>query len=233
MDPVWHPSPNFGQRRLGQDPDMILLHHTAMRSWQDALARLCDPKHEVSAHYLITASGIVYQMVDEKDRAWHAGQGSWGALQDINSHSIGIEIDNAGPTAGNPPFTAPQMTSLVRLLETIRRRWNIPPERVIGHSDTAPERKTDPGPKFDWTQLARLGHAVDAGSTSAMQVNVEKFRALCTTIGYADDLDDQTRLSALRLRFRPGVTGPLDGRDMAIAADIAARFAVDRNPPRP
>ena len=104
---VWHPSPNFGPRRDGLTPTLIVLHFTAMNSAQAALDRLCDPSCEVSAHYLVKGDGAVWQMVQEQDRAWHAGAGEWGGLNDINSRSIGIELDNRG----DHPFSHLQMTA--------------------------------------------------------------------------------------------------------------------------
>ena len=152
---ILHPSPNFGARRGGVRPHLIVLHYTAMQSCDAALARLCDPAHEVSAHYLISRAGALYQLVDEAERAWHAGAGRWGDCTDINSASIGIEIDNDG----HSPFAAAAMTTLEGLLPAIMARWSIGPEGVLGHADTAPGRKIDPGPRFDWARLERLGLA--------------------------------------------------------------------------
>lgn len=127
-----------------------------MQSAQSAVERLCDPACEVSAHYLIDAQGAVIQMVDEEMRAWHAGAGVWGGQGDVNSRSIGVEMDNDGTC----PFTAAQMDALEPLLHGIMARWSIPASGVIGHSDMAPGRKFDPGPRFDWARLARQGLAV-------------------------------------------------------------------------
>jgi len=138
-----------------------------MQSAGDALERLSDPAYEVSAHYLIARDGTVYQLVDEELRAWHAGAGQWGAITDINSHSIGIELDNDGAS----PFAAPMMAALELLLKAIMHRWSISPSGVLAHSDTAPLRKIDPGPRFDWARLARQGLGqqarVDPGTDNA------------------------------------------------------------------
>lgn len=150
-----HPSPNFGERREGARPSLILLHYTAMDSAAAACARLCDPAAEVSAHYLIDYDGTVMSLVAEDARAWHAGAGSWGEIEDVNSYSIGIELQNTG----FEPFGALQMDALERLLRQIMGRWGIGPESVIGHEDTAPGRKIDPGPRFDWARLNRQGLA--------------------------------------------------------------------------
>src|SRR6188472_1452321 len=146
-------SPNFGPRRDGLLPDMIVLHYTAMLTAEAALARLCDPAAEVSAHYLVAEDGRVWRLVDEHARAWHAGAGSWRGQGDVNSRSIGIELANPGPLADFPPFPEPQMAALEALLDGVMARWRIPAAGVVAHSDIAPGRKADPGPKFDWRRL--------------------------------------------------------------------------------
>lgn len=126
-----------------------------MDSASAALQRLCDPLVEVSAHYLIGDDGRCWQLVAEAQRAWHAGAGQWCGLDDINSRSIGIELDNRG----DHPFAEPQMVALETLLAEIMARWSIPAQGVIGHSDMAPGRKFDPGPWFDWSRLGDQGLA--------------------------------------------------------------------------
>lgn len=145
-------SPNFGQRRGGAKPSIIVLHYTAMTTIDAAIERLCDPIREVSAHYIISRKGEVTQLVEEGKRAWHAGKSNWRGIEDVNSHSIGIELDNSG----FEPFSEPLMNALEPLLKEIMSRWNIEFRNVIGHEDCAPGRKFDPGPKFDWQRLAYL-----------------------------------------------------------------------------
>ena len=221
----WHPSPNHGARRGGVLPDMVVLHYTAMDSAEAALERLCDPQAEVSAHYLICERGRLWQLVGEAGRAWHAGAGRWGAVDDVNSASIGIELANRG----DHPFPEPQMRALEALLAGVMDRWRILPERVIGHSDMAPERKLDPGRRFDWRRLARAGQSVwpDAASGVAGPPDAARFRALAGRIGYDMRAGDAALLAALRLRFRPWGRGPLAAADMGVAADLARRFPVD------
>lgn len=122
-----------------------------MESAQAACARLCDPEAEVSAHYLVDYDGTVMSLVAEDKRAWHAGAGAWGEITDVNSHSIGIELQNTG----FEPFGELQMAALEVLIAGIMERWGIKPEAVIGHQDSAPGRKIDPGPRFDWARLNR------------------------------------------------------------------------------
>ena len=221
-----HPSPNFGARRDGALPDMVVLHYTAMESATAACERLCSPDHEVSAHYLISEVGEVFSLVEEAQRAWHAGAGRWGAVTDVNSRSIGIEMANTGFA----PFAEPQMAALEELLAGIMRRWAIPPMRIIGHSDMAPGRKVDPGARFDWYRLAMAGLSIWPTADSRQFHNsgiVETLRAL----GMTADCDDETLLAAFRLRYRPwmsGASGGPDEVDLAMATDLASRFPVDQ-----
>lgn len=210
---------------------MIVLHYTAMDSAQAALARLSAPEFEVSAHYLIGQQGEITQLVEEQDRAWHAGAGAWGACCDINSHSIGIELDNTGKT----PFSAPQMARLEGLMADIMARWHIAPARVIGHSDMAPLRKGDPGARFDWHRLARGGLSVwpCPDTRWEAEVSMERFLAAAQGFGYPADVAPDAVLAAFRLRFRPAATGPLDGVDLMRISDLARRFPVDQAPCNP
>ncbi|WP_233494744.1 N-acetylmuramoyl-L-alanine amidase [Ruegeria sp. A3M17] len=212
LAPIWHPSPNFGPRRDGLKPSLIVLHYTAMNSAQEALDRLCDPVHEVSAHYLIGNDGTLWQLLLEEDRAWHAGAGEWHGQSDINSRSIGIELDNTG----KHPFSERQMQRLEKLLDKIMHRWTIQPNGVIGHSDMAPGRKFDPGPRFDWLRLERNALAAPRGCGDCQQyVSQARFRTLAQAAGFSADIDDETLLSAVRLRYRPWGAGPLQQADFA------------------
>lgn len=223
--PLAHPSPNFGARREGARPSLVVLHYTAMASAEDALARLSDPACEVSAHYLIAEDGRVYQLVDEAERAWHAGAGSWGATRDVNSASIGIELANPG----NAPFAAPLVAALEDLLADILTRHRIPPERVIAHSDCAPGRKADPGARFDWRRLALGGLSVwPESATTGGMADPAAFLADLRGFGYGAEVAPDLLLAAFRLRFRPGAGGPLSAADAAAAADLARRYPVDR-----
>ncbi|WP_298847268.1 N-acetylmuramoyl-L-alanine amidase [uncultured Ruegeria sp.] len=214
VTPIWHPSPNFGERRDGLKPSLVVIHYTAMHSAQAALDRLCDPEAEVSAHYLIGSDGNVWQMVREKDRAWHAGAGEWRGRTDINSRSIGIELDNSGQV----PFSEPQMAALENLLSDIQGRLGIHPWNVIGHSDMAPQRKLDPGPKFDWDRLTRrrlgVGPVVLKGiSLDEMPPDEKHFAFIAMRAGYPEARTEDL-LKAFRNRFSPTRRGPLSKKDM-------------------
>lgn len=152
-------SPNFGKRRNGVKPSLIVLHYTGMKTAEEALARLCDPAAEVSAHYMVYEDGRVVQLVDEAMRAWHAGVSCWGEITDVNSYSIGIEMVNPGHEFGYRAFPRAQIDAVKALCRDIMARWDITPEGVLGHSDVAPERKQDPGELFPWDELEAEGLA--------------------------------------------------------------------------
>ncbi len=161
-------------------------------------------------------------MVPEPMRAWHAGAGEWCGLGDINSRSIGIELDSNGIS----PFSEPLMAALEPLLASLLAAWRIGPEGVIGHSDMAPGRKIDPGRRFDWKRLARQGLAVWSDAVGDA-VDERQFRADATAFGYGD-MDDALLLDVVRMRFRPWAPkaqdGPLNGDDCAVMADLAKRY---------
>lgn len=158
MDLIPAPSPNFDARKA--PPDMVVLHYTGMPTGEEALARLRDPRGKVSAHYLIEEDGRVFSLVAEARRAWHSGVSFWKGERDINAVSIGIELVNPGHEWGYRAFPEPQIGVLIELIGDIRSRWEIPDARILGHSDVAPERKTDPGELFAWKRLAEAGHGL-------------------------------------------------------------------------
>lgn len=205
-----YPSPNHGERRGGLRPELVVIHYTAMATCAEALERLCDPVAEVSAHWLISEDGETIALVPEERRAWHAGAGEWAGAGDVNSRSIGVELANPG----DRPFAEPQMAALERLLAGILARWSIPPRGVIAHSDMAPTRKGDPGPRFDWRRLALQGLSVwpERGEPG-------DFRADLRAFGYPE-APDEALLTAFRLRFRPWARGALDDTDRALAAGL-------------
>src|SRR5665213_1969784 len=179
------PSPNHAPR-TGM-VDMLVLHYTGMRNAAEALDRLCSPEAAVSAHYLIEEDGVVWRLVPELRRAWHAGVASWRGRTDVNGASIGIELVNPGHEHGYCDFPEAQMAALETLCRDILARHAIPARHVLGHSDVAPQRKQDPGERFDWARLARAGVGLwpieRAGTRDAG--DIDDVQRLLAAIGYA------------------------------------------------
>jgi N-acetylmuramoyl-L-alanine amidase len=136
-------SPNFSKR--SKLIEYAILHFTEM-PFEGSLARLCDKAYEVSAHYLIKEDGEMFQLVDDKNVAWHAGVSSWCGQDKLNQNSIGIELDNLG----DREFSKVQMNSCIELCKILAKKYDILAENFIGHSDVAPARKIDPGIFIDW-----------------------------------------------------------------------------------
>ncbi len=152
-----HPSPNIDERRRGLAPTLLILHYTGLPTVERSIEVLADPRGKVSCHYVVALDGRITQMVAEGKRGWHAGVSMWHGETDINSASIGIEIQNAGHDAGQPAFPALQMMAVRDLCLDIIGRNAIPPQGILAHSDVAPARKKDPGERFDWPWLAHAG----------------------------------------------------------------------------
>ena len=179
------PSANYGDRRNGRDPDMIVLHYTGMADGRMAVHRLTTTGTEVSAHYIVHEDGRIIQSVQEVKRAWHAGASAWAGETDINSCSIGIEIINGGHDYGLPAYPLRQVAAVIALCKGIIIRRNIARNRVLGHSDISPGRKQDPGEKFPWVLLAASGVGqyvtpakIEAGPTMAVGAAGDNVRAL-------------------------------------------------------
>jgi N-acetylmuramoyl-L-alanine amidase len=214
-------SPNFGPRRDGKRADAIILHYTGMRTGEAAEAWLCNPESEVSSHYIAHEDGRIVQMVREGDRAWHAGAGSWHGETDMNSRSVGIEIVNSGHILGYEDFPDRQIEAVIDLCRGVSLRHNVPPERVLAHSDIAPARKADPGEKFPWRRLAAsgIGHFVEPFPVREGRVlmqgsvgdAVERLQSMLALYGYGVEIsgtfDDMTRLAAIAFQrhFRPAL----------------------------
>lgn len=145
----WVGTVNFNLRK----PDYVIIHHTAQDSMAQTLRTFTMTNTQVSAHYVIGRDGKTYQMLNDYLRAWHAGNARWGKVNDMNSHSIGIELDNNGSEL----FLPVQINSLLRLLDTLKANYNIPQANFIGHADIAPTRKQDPSVHFPWKILADRG----------------------------------------------------------------------------
>lgn len=228
---IERPSPNFGSRAAGKRPDLLILHYTGMIDTKAALDRLTDPRSKVSAHYLVDEDGTVFRLVDESMRAWHAGVACWEGESDVNSRSIGIELVNPGHEFGYRPFPEGQIASLIELAGDIVGRHAIRPWHVLGHSDVAPERKTDPGELFPWQRLARAGIGLfpEAAPTPDRAMSVMQVQETLREIGYdpppSGIMDDRTRtiVTAFQRHWRASlIDGLADARCCAILRQIAA-----------
>ncbi len=232
-----HPSPNHAARR-GKTADSIVLHYTGMADEAAALARLCDPAAEVSAHYFIAEDGAVLQLVAETRRAWHAGQSYWAGETDMNSASIGIEIQNAGHAFGAPAYPKAQIEAVIALCRDIARRHAIAPQRILAHSDIAPGRKIDPGEYFPWDRLAAAGvgryvrpHAIGDDvplAPGAAGEKVEALQRMLAAYGYdvivgPYDVKTEQAVAAFQRHFRPArVDGKADRSTIETLRDLLA-----------
>lgn len=229
-------SPNYSNR--SKEIKYIILHYTEL-PLGEALRRLCDPIAEVSSHYLLGASGEIFQLVDDADKAWHAGKSFWKGEEALNDNSIGIEIDNLG----NGDFTPEQMSSCIELCNLLSKRYNIDPSRVIGHSDIAPDRKIDPGIFFNWQKLADNGLGIwpsmEYSSSAEVLLNfgdtgkkVEKMQQNLKLLGYKIDItgkfDDQTNcvVRAFQSHFNPAV---IRKKGINFYQDYSSKYSWDRS----
>lgn len=210
-------SPNFNDRTL--PITMLVLHYTEMKPVETALEKLCDPDAGVSAHYLISEEGVVTRLVPEEKRAWHAGASYWRGHKDVNSASVGIELDHPGHALGYREFSEAQFEALVPLVARIVKEYDIPRANVVAHSDVAPARKIDPGELFPWERLAEYGLCLERpkklelgdpfDNDGAFYLALERF-------GY-DITDGHKAVEAFQRRWRPEkIDGEIDGQVRAI-----------------
>ncbi|RDC62359.1 N-acetylmuramoyl-L-alanine amidase [Adhaeribacter pallidiroseus] len=209
MSDLWVGATNFNSRK----PNFVIIHHTAQSSTAQTLQTFTQPRTQVSAHYVIGRDGKIYHMLNDYLRAWHAGIAKWGNTTDVNSSSIGIELDNNG----SEPFAEPQISSLLKLLATLKKAYNIPTSNFIGHSDIAPTRKNDPSAIFPWQQLAQQGFGLwyDADAltsnrpadSSAISILPDLADTTLTAVALADTLllpaDSLVSQDSVPLHFNP------------------------------
>ena len=238
------PSANFNERL--HPLDMLVLHYTGMKDGPSALARMQEDKEpRVSAHYMVEEDGRVFALVPEDKRAWQAGRSWWRGNEDLNSRSIGIEIVNPGHEWGYRPFPEPQIAAVLELCRGILSRWPIPQNRIVAHSDIAPDRKEDPGELFPWKRFAEAGvglwpepqrpepwmmHGAEMGDAG---VTVEGLQRDLATIGYrisvtgVFDAATAAVVRAFQRRWRPmRVDGVGDVDTIVLANSVAALAAV-------
>jgi len=223
-------SPNHDERPADEPIDTLILHYTGMQTAREAIDRLCDPDAKVSSHYVVDEDGTVLRLVPEDRRAWHAGVSFWRGHGVLNGRSIGIEIVNPGHEWGYRDFPALQMAAVCDLCLAILSRHRIPARNVVAHSDVAPDRKEDPGEKFDWEGLARNGvglwpiGVLDLGPGGVVREagGLRPVRAALAQIGYgvapegALDPALSTVLRAFQRHWRQeAVTGQADAGTVA------------------
>lgn len=208
---------NFGLRK----PNYIIIHHTAQDSCEQTLRTFAKPETQVSAHYLICKDGTVTHLLNDYLRAWHAGASRWGSNRDINSSSIGIELDNNGRDS----FPEVQIHSLLVLLDTLSKRYQIPSANYLGHADIAPGRKNDPSAFFPWKRLADSSFGLWYDTTSANPQNLRLDTGIALRlIGY-DVNNLQSAIQAFRLHFlASNKTGPLDAGEMKVLYAVMRRY---------
>lgn len=189
----WTGTTNFNMRK----PNFVIIHHTAQNSCEQTLKTFTNTKTQVSAHYVICKDGTVHHMLNDYLRAWQAGISRWGNVTDVNSVSIGIEIDNNG----FEPFTDEQINSLLHLLQGLKKAYGIPAANFIGHADIAPTRKNDPNVYFPWKLLADKGFGLWYGDTTNVTLppSFDNLQAL-RIIGY-DIRDSSAAIQAFKRHF--------------------------------
>ena len=211
----WIGTTNFNMRK----PNFVIIHHTAQNSCDQTLKTFTVVPSQVSAHYVICKDGSVHHMLSDYLRAWHAGIAKWGSVTDVNSASVGIEIDNNGFEA----FTMPQMNSLLQLLDTLKRKYSIPATNFIGHADIAPSRKNDPSIYFSWKTLADHGFGLWYDDTTNVVVS-ESFNSLqaLRLIGY-DVRDSLAAIKAFKRHFLQDTSGVISEGDKKVLLELEKR----------
>jgi N-acetylmuramoyl-L-alanine amidase len=190
---AWVGTINFGLRK----PNYVIIHHTAQNSCEQTLQTFTLKRTQVSAHYVICKDGTIHHMLNDYLRAWQAGRSSWGNDKDVNSSSVGIELDNNGFDS----FPPEQINSLLTVLATLKKLYNIPVANFIGHADIAPTRKNDPNVKFPWQLLAQNGYGLWYDDTAKISVP-EDFNSMqaLRIIGYSV-LDSSATIEAFKRHF--------------------------------
>jgi N-acetylmuramoyl-L-alanine amidase len=197
------PSPNFNDRADGTAPSVLVLHYTDLPDAEASRQWMCNPEKKVSSHYLVDLDGSVIQLVDEDKRAWHAGQSYWRGMTDLNTHSIGIEIQNTGHSLGYVPFPDVQIGGVIALCRDILTRQSIPARNIVAHSDIAPARKQDPGHLFPWAMLAAAGIGLWPQEKVSGFLTPQAFMAGLAHIGYDPSLPPEVLVTAFQRHFEP------------------------------
>ncbi|MCX6332136.1 MAG: N-acetylmuramoyl-L-alanine amidase [Bacteroidetes bacterium] len=208
----WVGTTNFDLRK----PNFVIIHHTAQNSCEQTLQTFTLERTKVSAHYVICKDGTIHHMLNDYFRAWHGGVAKWGNNTDINSSSIGIELDNNG----YEPFDSAQINSLLTVLEQLKKNYNIPVANFIGHGDIAPKRKVDPNINFPWQLLASKGYGAwfNPDSSTQLPISISVSFALAM-VGY-DIKDSTAALLAFKRHFRQDSTLSMNDQDRSVLAQL-------------
>lgn len=217
MNIINSPSPNLNERST--NIDSIIIHYTDMPTAEDALAWMCNPKSQVSAHYLIDEKGAIHQLVPDEKRAWHAGVSYWQGATNLNDRSIGIELSNPGHSHGYVPFPEAQIGALIELCQKLKSDWDISEARILGHSDIAPQRKQDPGHLFPWETMAREGLGLWPEKAGVLIEHEGAIEAL-GKIGY-ETVSPHDTVAALQRHFRPQkIDGKVDEETLKLIGGL-------------
>ncbi|HVZ57430.1 MAG TPA: N-acetylmuramoyl-L-alanine amidase [Chitinophagaceae bacterium] len=213
--PYWVGTTNFNLRK----PDFVIIHHTAQWSCDQTLKTFTTVRTQVSAHYVICRDGTIHHLLNDYLRAWQAGVSRWGNNSDINSCSIGIELDNNG----FEPFPEPQLSSLLRLLAFLKKQYHIPAANFIGHGDIAPARKNDPNWRFPWKMLADQGYGSWYADTTGVQLpgQFDVVQAL-RLVGY-DTRDSAAAVLAFKRHWLQDTTAGLTPDQAKVLYQLASR----------
>ena len=237
MKKVFNYSPNFdSNKRKPKQIKFLIFHYTGMRKESDAIKRLTNIRSEVSSHYLITRNGVINVMVPDLYVAWHAGKSTWKSFKSLNKNSIGIEISNPGHENTYVNFSKKQIQSILYLSKSLIKKYKIKSSNVLGHSDIAPFRKKDPGEKFPWKNLAKLGvgkwHSLSnkiLKKNRMKKINVnekKKFFKFLFKIGYSKKvLNKKTLVSSFQRKFRQElINGKIDQECLMICQNLAKKL---------
>ena len=233
-------SPNYDNRAKKSKIKFVIIHYTAMYSLKETIKHLCSSKSKVSSHFLVSKKGLIYKLIDEKNRAWHAGSSYWNKIRDLNSYSIGIELENSGHYLKFEKYNSMQIKSLIKLLKYIKFQYNIKKINILGHSDIAPMRKIDPGEKFPWKKLAKnnigIWHNYNPKLLSKFRrtkivtkrERVQFVKNLCK-IGYCYDSKNKSFFSKIMKAFQRHyrkelINGHLDKECMIIAQNLSKKL---------
>jgi len=212
----WVGTTNFSMRR----PNFVVIHHTAQNSCEQTLKTFTLARTQVSSHYVICKDGTVHHMLNDLLRAHHAGVSKWGNATDLNSSSIGIEMDNNG----FEPFTDEQINSLTELLGRLKRTYSIPTANFVGHADIAPGRKVDPNRYFPWQKLAENGFGYWYDTTAAIiPEGFNEMQAL-RIVGY-DIKKPESAIQSFKIHFVPSdSTATINDADKKILFDLVRKY---------